>query len=106
MLKTVITALTMLAVAAPLQAASVAEAMAAPDRLPGDLERDERSKPAAIIELLNIGPGDRVAAFDDHLKSRGLIARRVEGYGLPEHIRISIGDEAACRLVAEAARAF
>ena len=61
MLKTVITALTLLVVAAPLKAASVAEAMAAPDRLPGDLERDERSKPAAIIELLNIGPGDRVA---------------------------------------------
>ena len=56
--------------------------------------------------FLLVHAGDRVAAFDDHLKARGLIARRVEGYGLPEHIRISVGDEAACRLVAEAARAF
>lgn len=56
--------------------------------------------------FLLVQAGDRVAAFDDHLKSRGLIARRVDGYGLPEHIRISVGDEAACKLVAEAARAF
>jgi histidinol-phosphate aminotransferase len=56
--------------------------------------------------FLLVEGGDRVAALDDHLKSRGLIARRVEGYGLPRHIRISVGDEEACRLVADAIRAF
>ena len=34
------------------------------------------------------------------------IVRRMEGYGLPAHLRITIGDEAACRAVAEAMRAF
>jgi len=49
---------------------------------------------------------ERVAALDAHLKSRGLIARRVDGYGLPGHLRISIGDGEACRSVAEAVAAF
>lgn len=56
--------------------------------------------------FLLVEGGDRVAALDDHLKARGLIARRVEAYGLPRHIRISVGDEEACKLVAEAIRAF
>lgn len=56
--------------------------------------------------FLLVHAGDRVAALDAHLKSRGLIARRVDGYGLPEHLRISIGDPAACRRVAEAVAHF
>lgn len=56
--------------------------------------------------FLLVEGGDRVAALDDHLKSRGLIARRVDAYGLPHHIRISVGDEDACKLVADAIRAF
>ena len=56
--------------------------------------------------FLLVEVGDRVAEFDDHLKTRGLIARRVEAYGLPNHIRISIGDEEACRQVADAVRGF
>lgn len=43
---------------------------------------------------------------DAWLKARGLIVRRMEGYGLPGHLRITIGDEAACRAVAEAVAAF
>lgn len=39
-------------------------------------------------------------ACDDALKDDGLIVRRVGGYGLPEALRITIGDEAACRRVA------
>lgn len=46
--------------------------------------------------------GDRTAAVDAHLRAAGLIARRVDGYGLPGHLRISVGDEAACRAVADA----
>ena len=50
--------------------------------------------------------GDDVSALDAHLKGRGLIARRVDGYGLPGHLRISVGSEEACRLVAEAIAQF
>ncbi len=35
--------------------------------------------------------GKTAAAADEFLQSRGLIARRVENYGLPHHLRISIG---------------
>ena len=43
---------------------------------------------------------------DAWLKARGLIVRHMEGYGLPGHLRITIGDEAACQAVAEAVAAF
>ena len=56
--------------------------------------------------FLLVEGGDGIAALDDHLKARGLIARRIESYGLPRHIRISVGDEEACKLVAEAIRTF
>ncbi len=46
------------------------------------------------------------AAADAFLKSRGIIARRMEGYGLGGHLRISIGDEAACAAVAAAVKEF
>lgn len=45
-------------------------------------------------------------ACDDHLKSQGLIVRRVAGYKLPACLRITIGDEASCRRVAHAIAAF
>ena len=37
---------------------------------------------------------------DDFLKSEGLIVRRVGGYNLPTCLRITVGDERACRRVA------
>ena len=54
--------------------------------------------------LVETGAGTEAA--DAHLKSRGLIVRRVGGYGLPGHLRISIGDEEGCRAVAGALRDF
>lgn len=45
-------------------------------------------------------------ACDAHLKSKGLIVRRVAGYKLPNCLRITIGDEAACRQVAHAVAEF
>ncbi|MEM1164359.1 MAG: aminotransferase class I/II-fold pyridoxal phosphate-dependent enzyme, partial [Pseudomonadota bacterium] len=56
--------------------------------------------------FLLVEGGSRVGDLDAFLKGRGLIARRVDGYGLPGHIRISVGDEEACRLVADAIAAF
>lgn len=56
--------------------------------------------------FLLVEAGERVEAFDAHLQARGLIVRRVDAYGLPNHIRITVGDEAACRALAEAAASF
>ncbi|WP_170573470.1 histidinol-phosphate transaminase [Ruegeria atlantica] len=38
-------------------------------------------------------------ACDDYLKTQGLIVRRVAGYNLPNALRITVGDEEACRRV-------
>ncbi|MEL6336321.1 MAG: histidinol-phosphate transaminase [Pseudomonadota bacterium] len=50
--------------------------------------------------------GARTAALDAWLKTRGLVVRGMAGYGLPAHLRISIGTEEACRAVAEAVADF
>lgn len=46
--------------AVEIDAAVVLEAMSAQDRLPDDVARDIRSKPAAVIPLLHIEPGAKV----------------------------------------------
>ena len=51
------------------------------------------------------GPASAAEA-DAFLKSRGLIARRMEGYGLPERLRITVGTAEACDAVADAVDAF
>jgi histidinol-phosphate aminotransferase len=58
-----------------------------------------------LAEFGATGPASAAEA-DAWLKARGLIVRRMEGYGLPGHLRITVGDEAACRAVAEAVAAF
>jgi histidinol-phosphate aminotransferase len=45
-------------------------------------------------------------ACDEYLKKQGIIVRQVAGYGLPQCLRITVGDEASCRRVATAVRAF
>ena len=45
-------------------------------------------------------------AADAHLRGRGIIVRRVAGYGLPHCLRITIGLEEECRAVAEALADF
>ena len=45
-------------------------------------------------------------ACDDYLKSQGLLVRRVTGYGLPNCLRITVGDESSCRRVAHAVGQF
>ncbi|WP_333683946.1 histidinol-phosphate transaminase [Pontibaca methylaminivorans] len=56
--------------------------------------------------LARFGSRAEAEACDLHLQSRGLIVRRVAGYGLPAALRITIGDESACRRVAAAIREF
>lgn len=45
-------------------------------------------------------------AADRALRDAGIIVRRVAGYKLPQALRITIGDEAACARVADAIGAF
>ncbi|MEO1494423.1 MAG: histidinol-phosphate transaminase [Pseudomonadota bacterium] len=56
--------------------------------------------------FLLIEAGEHAAALDAHFLSRGLIMRRVDEYGLPNHLRITVGTEEACKLTVEAARSF
>ncbi|MGF1553752.1 MAG: histidinol-phosphate transaminase [Paracoccaceae bacterium] len=56
--------------------------------------------------LVDAGGPERARALDDHLKRRGLYVRAMEGYGLPGHLRVTVGDEDACRAVAEAVHGF
>jgi len=50
--------------------------------------------------------GARTAGVDAHLKRHGVIGRRVDGYGLPGYLRITVGDEDGCRAVAAALHSF
>lgn len=45
-------------------------------------------------------------ACDFYLQSQGIIVRRVSGYNLPAALRITVGDESACRRVVHAIRQF
>lgn len=45
-------------------------------------------------------------ACDAHLRSRGIIVRRVAGYKLPAALRITVGDREACERVLEATAEF
>ncbi len=56
--------------------------------------------------LARFGDEQEAVACDAYLKKQGLIARLVAGYNLPNCLRITIGDEASCRRVAHAVRAF
>jgi histidinol-phosphate aminotransferase len=46
------------------------------------------------------------AAADRHLRDRGLVLRRVGGYGLPHALRMTVGSEEANRLVVAALAEF
>ena len=56
--------------------------------------------------LARFGSRDEAEACDSWLQSQGLIVRKVAGYNLPNCLRISVGDEAACRRVAHAVGQF
>ncbi|MDG1115873.1 MAG: histidinol-phosphate transaminase [Flavimaricola sp.] len=45
-------------------------------------------------------------ACDAHLRAEGIIVRQVAGYNLPNCLRITVGDESACRRVAHAVGQF
>ena len=56
--------------------------------------------------LADFGSPAGAEGADAHLRGRGLIVRRVAGYGLPDHLRITIGTEEENDLLIEALTAF
>jgi histidinol-phosphate aminotransferase len=56
--------------------------------------------------LADFGTQAKAEAADDHMRTRGIIARRVGGYGLPHCLRISVGTAEEVAAVIEAAGAF
>ena len=53
----------------------------------------------ANFVLPRFASAEQAAAADAHLRENGLIVRSVAGYGLPEYLRITVGDEIACRRI-------
>ncbi|QCO56369.1 histidinol-phosphate transaminase [Pseudorhodobacter turbinis] len=56
--------------------------------------------------LARFASAEEAEACDMHLRSEGLIVRRVASYKLPHCLRITVGDESACRRVVHAVAQF
>ncbi len=54
----------------------------------------------------DFGSAKAAAEADAYLQTKGLVVRALTGYGLPAYLRITIGDEIACRAVASALTDF
>ena len=63
-------------------------------------------EPEANFVLARLASADEARACDAHLAAEGILVRAVAGYGLPECLRITVGDEAACRRVVRSVAAF
>jgi histidinol-phosphate aminotransferase len=61
---------------------------------------------SANFILARFADAAEAEACDAHLRSEGIIVRRVAGYKLPHCLRITVGDEASCRRVAHAIGQF
>lgn len=56
--------------------------------------------------LARFGSEEDAKACNDHLTTQGILVRYVGGYGIPEGLRITVGDEASCRRVVHAIGQF
>jgi len=56
--------------------------------------------------LLHFNEKKTAPAADAHLQEHGIVVRRMESYGLPSALRLSIGDEEANRAVVAALKSF
>ena len=63
-------------------------------------------EPEANFVLARFGSAGEAGACDAHLAAEGILVRATAGYGLPECLRITVGDEAACRRVVHSVAAF
>ncbi len=55
----------------------------------------------ANFVLARFASAEEARGCDAHLASRGLLVRATVGYGLPDCLRITVGDEASCRRVVD-----
>tara|TARA_R110002110_G_scaffold214702_9_gene428425 strand:- start:31418 stop:32503 length:1086 start_codon:yes stop_codon:yes gene_type:complete len=60
----------------------------------------------ANFVLARFRDAEEAEACDTFLRGQGLLVRRVSGYNLPNCLRITVGDESACRRVAHAVAQF
>lgn len=60
----------------------------------------------ANFVLARFASREEAEACEAHLRSVGLLVRKVAGYKLPNCLRITVGDEASCRRVAHAVGRF
>ena len=60
----------------------------------------------ANFVLARFASQEEAEACEAHLRGDGILVRKVAGYKLPHCLRITVGDEAACRRVAHAIGAF
>ena len=60
----------------------------------------------ANFVLARFASADEADAADAALKADGILVRKVAGYKLPECLRITVGDEAACRRIVGVLAAF
>lgn len=56
--------------------------------------------------LARFADAEEAIACDKYLKEQGIIVRLVTSYGLPNCLRITVGDQASCRRVAHAVNGF
>ncbi len=56
--------------------------------------------------LIDFGTPERAQAADAYLKDKGWYLRRMEGYGFPGHLRLTVGTEAENRGVTDVLAAF
>lgn len=61
---------------------------------------------SANFILARFASAEEAQACDTYLRSQGIIVRQVAGYGLPHCLRITVGDESACRRVVHAVAQF
>ncbi len=108
-------------VSATAAAAGIA-ALADPDWVPNGRAHNTRARAKLAAQLaaagLQVHPGtvnfllvdfqtaERAGQADRFLRSRGIIVRNVKSYGLPNCLRITIGTDEECELVAESLVAF
>lgn len=60
----------------------------------------------ANFVLARFADAEEAKACDAYLQKQGLLVRQVAGYGLPNCLRITVGDEPGCRQVAHAVGQF
>ena len=60
----------------------------------------------ANFVLARFGSEQEAADCDAALRGEGILVRRVAGYGFPDALRITVGDESACRRVVHAIGQF